>query len=124
MCWLCVRKGKHRSVLLHSVQYFSTELPIRLGIFPSTDVAFQDIKDTMNGLQSWSAPKKVPTPLALQPASCYVQAQPKGVSYSKVEMGNAMVKFWMVGWGVRLVKQFGLALEGSLFRGLKRFFTF
>lgn len=38
-----------------------------------------DIKDTMNGLQSWSAPKKVPTPLALQPASCYVQAQPKGV---------------------------------------------
>ena len=79
----------------------------------------------MNGLQSWSAPKKVPTPLALQPASCYVQAQPKGVSGPpNVEMGNAMVKFWMVGWGVRLVKQFGLALEGSLFRGLNRFLLF
>ncbi|CAK9032859.1 unnamed protein product [Durusdinium trenchii] len=38
-----------------------------------------DIKEAINGLEAWSKPKAIPTPLALQPASCYVQAQPKGV---------------------------------------------
>ncbi|CAL1152720.1 unnamed protein product [Cladocopium goreaui] len=37
-----------------------------------------DVKEAINNLESWSRAKKVPTPLALQPASCYVQAQPKG----------------------------------------------
>ena len=43
-------------------------------------VGFQDVKEAINNLESWSRAKKVPTPLALQPASCYVQAQPKGVT--------------------------------------------
>ena len=42
--------------------------------------SFQDVKEAINNLESWSRAKKVPTPLALQPASCYVQAQPKGVT--------------------------------------------
>ncbi|CAJ1400254.1 unnamed protein product [Effrenium voratum] len=38
-----------------------------------------DVNDALDGIRDWSAPKKVATPLALQPASCYVEAQPKGV---------------------------------------------
>ena len=43
-------------------------------------VGFQDVKEAIKQLGILEQSEKVPTPLALQPASCYVQAQPKGVT--------------------------------------------
>ena len=40
---------------------------------------FGEIDHCLDNIPAWSAMKKVSTPLVLQPASSYVQAQPKGV---------------------------------------------
>lgn len=40
---------------------------------------FGEIDICIEGLKEWSQARPVPTPLVLQPASSYVQAQPKGV---------------------------------------------
>eukprot|EP00439_Symbiodinium_sp_Y106_P049897 s1342_g6.t1 len=40
---------------------------------------FGEIDHFLDNIASWSAMKKVSTPIVLQPASSYVQAQPKGV---------------------------------------------
>lgn len=105
LCSLCVRKGKHRSILLHSVQYFSTELPIQLGVFPLVQLPpkqtwpFRTLKTPWMACNPGVLPRKCPHlwPCNLLHAM-YKRNRKEFLSF-KVEMGNAMVKFWMVGWG-------------------------
>eukprot|EP00933_Yihiella_yeosuensis_P074297 TRINITY_DN83171_c0_g1_i1.p1 TRINITY_DN83171_c0_g1~~TRINITY_DN83171_c0_g1_i1.p1 ORF type:complete len:505 (-),score=94.35 TRINITY_DN83171_c0_g1_i1:88-1602(-) len=40
---------------------------------------FGEVDLCIDEVSKWAAPRKVPTPVVLQPASSYVQAQPKGV---------------------------------------------
>lgn len=42
-------------------------------------VVYQEIDHTIKNLKNWMKPKKVPTPIYLQPANSYIYLEPKGI---------------------------------------------